>query len=199
MISDKFIIIGVLLQLWGCLVYARDTTRGNTKPNRVTWFLWFIAPTVAFAAELNKGVGFISLMTLSVGLGPLIVLAASFASKKAYWKLRWSDYLCGLLSLLGLLLWLIYKDANFAIVFSIAADLLAAAPTLAKSFKHPETESVEAYWPAIVNAGIALLVVDDWTVAQYGFPIYIFLVNIVFVALIRFKAGVVLGKKFRDT
>lgn len=195
MISDKFIIFGVLLQLWGCLVYARDTLSGKTKPNRVTWFLWFLAPTVAWAAEINKGVGFISIMTLSVGLGPLIVLVASFASKKAYWRLHWTDYICGLLSAVGLVLWLAYKEANYAIILSIASDLLAATPTLVKSFRHPETESVEAYWVAIVNAGITLLAIDTWTVAHYGFPIYIFLVNIAFVAFIKFKVGLKLQGK----
>lgn len=189
MISDKFIILGVLLQIWGCWVYAKDTFRGKTKPNRVTWFLWALAPIVAFAAELDKGVGFISLMTLSVGLGPLIVLAASFGSRQAYWKLHWTDYLCGLLSLLGLALWLIYREGNIAIILNIAADACAAAPTLVKSFKHPETESVEAYWVAIVNAGITLLAINTWTIAHYGFPIYIFVVNIAFVLLIKFKLG----------
>lgn len=189
MISDKFVILGALLQLWGCLIYARDTFIGKTKPNRVTWFLWALAPIIAFSAELNKGVGLISLMTLSVGLGPLIVLVASFASNKAYWRLRWTDYLCGALSLLGLSLWFIYRDANIAIVLNIAADALAAAPTLIKSFKHPETESEEAYTVSIVNAGIALLVIDKWNVAHYGFPIYILLINIAFVLFIRFKLG----------
>jgi len=195
MISDKFIIFGVILQLWGCLVYARDTVKGDTKPNRVTWFLWFLAPTIAFAAEINKGLGLVSLMTLSVGLGPLIVLAASFANKKAYWELHWTDYLCGLLSIVGLVLWLVYREGNIAIVFSIFADLCAAAPTLVKSFNHPETESVEAYWVAAVNAAITLLAIDTWTVANYGFPIYIFLVNIAFVLFIKFKLGLKLQGK----
>jgi hypothetical protein len=195
MISDKFIILGVLLQLWGCIVYAKDTINGRTKPNLVTWFLWFLAPTIAFAAELDKGVGLVSLMTLSVGLGPLIVLAASFANSKSYWELHWTDYICGLLSLLGLVLWLIYREGNIAIVLNIFADLAAAAPTLVKSFRHPETESVEAYWVAAVNAGITLLAIDTWNVAHYGFPIYIFLVNIAFVAFIKFKVGLkLLGK-----
>jgi hypothetical protein len=151
--------------------------------------MWTLAPTIAFVAEINKGVGLISIMTLSIGLGPLIVLLASFSSKKSYWKLRQTDYLCGLLSLLGLALWIIYRDANIAIVFSIAADIFAALPTLAKSYRHPETESVEAYWPTILNAGITLLAIDTWTVANYGFPIYTFIINVVFVAFIQFKLG----------
>ena len=195
MISDKFVILGVLLQLWGCLVYARDTVRGKTKPNRVTWFLWFLAPTIAFAAEINEGVGFISLMTLSVGLGPLIVLTASFANRKSYWELHWTDYICGFLSLLGFILWLIYRNGNIAIVLNIFADLCAAAPTLVKSFKYPETESVEAYWVAAVNAAITLLAIKTWNIAHYGFPVYILLVNIAFVAFIKFKLGIKLQGK----
>jgi hypothetical protein len=189
MISDKFVIIGFILNLWGCAVYARDTIKGRTKPNRITWFMWTLAPTIAFVAEINKGVGLISIMTLSIGLGPLIVLLASFSSKKSYWKLRQTDYLCGLLSLLGLALWIIYRDANIAIVFSIAADIFAALPTLVKSYVHPETESVEAYWPTILNAGITLLAIDTWTVANYGFPVYTFIINIIFVIFIQFKPG----------
>jgi hypothetical protein len=190
-ISDKFIIFGVLLQLWGCFQYAKDTLRGKTKPNRVTWFLWFLAPTIAFAAELSKGVKLLSLMTLSVGLGPLIVLIASFANKKSYWQLYWTDYICGILSLAGLILWFVYSNGNIAIVFAIASDLFAALPTLIKSYRHPETESIEAYWVAIVNAAIALLVINTWTVANYGFPIYIFIINILFTSFILFKPGVI--------
>jgi hypothetical protein len=189
MIDEKFIIIGLALQLWGILVYTRDTLRGKTKPNRVSWFFWFLAPAIAFVAEIDKGVGLLALMTFSVGFGPLIVLAASFVNKKSYWHLHWSDYLCGLFALLGILLWLIYRDSNFAIVLSIVADIFAALPTLIKSFKYPETESWEAYWPTVINALIALLVIQTWSVAHYGFPIYIFIINIIFVLLIRFKLG----------
>lgn len=189
MISDKFVIVGALVQLWGILVYAKETWRGKTKPNRVTWFLWSLAPLIAFAAELSKGVGLKSLMTLSVGLGPLIILVVSFANKKSYWQLKPSDYLCGLLSIVGLILWLTLNEGNLAIIFSVLADGFAALPTLVKSFYHPETESEEAYTVAIVNAGITLLAIKTWTLANFAFPIYIFIVNIIFVLFIRYKLG----------
>jgi hypothetical protein len=190
MISDKFIIIGAALELWGCIIYSRDTLAGKTKPNRVTWFMWSLAPAIAFAAEINKGVSFfIALMTLSVVVGPLLVLASSFVNPKAYWKLHSSDYICGLLSLTGLVLWLIFREGDIAIIFAIAADGFAAAPTLVKSFSHPETESLEAYTAAVANGGIALLAIDHWTIANYGFPAYIFILNIFFVLFIKFKIG----------
>ncbi len=189
MISDKFVILGALVTIYGDIAYARDTLQGKTKPNRVTWVLWALAPLVAFAAELNKGIGLIALMTFAVGFGPLIVLLASFINKKSYWELRAGDYLCGILSLLGLVLWVIYHDSNIAIIFSVLGDLSAAAPTLAKSFKHPETESVVAYWTAGLSAIVTILAIDHWTIANYAFPIYILLVNIAFVSLIKYRVG----------
>ncbi|HET9721510.1 MAG TPA: hypothetical protein VFP32_00570 [Candidatus Saccharimonadales bacterium] len=189
MINDKFVILGFLIQLGGLLIYVKETLAGRAKPNRVSWFLWFLAPMIAFAAELDKGVGLQALMTFSVGFGPAMVLLASFYSKKAYWKLKTTDYLCGLLSLLGLALWLIFNQGNLAIALSIAADLAAGAPTLVKSYYHPETESAAAYTVAIVNSGITLLTIKVWSLANYGFPIYIFIINITFVILIKYKFG----------
>src|SRR3569833_2281929 len=130
MISDKFVLLGALVQIWGCANYTLDTLRGTTKPNRVTWFLWALAPMIAFSAELDKGVGLRSLLTFSVGFGPMIVLAASFYNKKSYWQLKKTDYFCGVMALVGLALWFVFREANIAIVFSILADGLAALPTL---------------------------------------------------------------------
>lgn len=193
MISDKFVILGFIIQLFGLAVYVRETWAGRAKPNRVTWFLWFLAPMIAFAAELSKGVGLRSLMTFSVGFGPGVVLAVSFISRKAAWKLKPSDYACGLLSVLGIILWLIYNEGDIAIVFSVAADLCAAVPTLMKSYYHPETESAAAYSLTIVNAGITLLTIDVWNISNSAFPIYILVINIVFAALIKYKVGLKLS------
>lgn len=103
MISLNFVYLGAFLNLCGSSKYVYDTLKGKTKPNRISWFLWATAPLIAFAAELNQGVGIRSLMTFMVGFGPLMVVIASFISKKSIWKLSTFDYVCGGLSILGLL------------------------------------------------------------------------------------------------
>lgn len=196
MISDKFVILGAVINLAGLYVYIVDMMKGKTRPNRVSWALWALAPLIAFAAELNKGVGLQSLMTFIVGFGPLVVFVLSFLNKKSIWKLGWFDFTCGALSILGLILWLFTREGNIAIVFSIIADGLAALPTIVKSFSHPESENTWAYSMSAVNAGITLLTIDNWTFANYGFPIYIFLICTLFTALIKFKLGLRLQKAF---
>jgi hypothetical protein len=78
-------------------------------------------------------------------LGPLLVFAISFVNRKSYWKLEKFDYICGACSLLALLLWRITKDPIIAIWFAIASDGSAAIPTIIKSWRYPDTESVEVY------------------------------------------------------
>jgi hypothetical protein len=163
--------------------------KGNTKPNRVSWALWSIAPLIAFGAELSKGVGLASLMTFMTGFGPLLVLTASFVNRKSVWKLSRFDFVCGILSLLGLLLWAITRQGNVAIIFSIMADALAGTPTIIKSFKEPKTENWPAFFLSAISAVITLLTIKHWTFADVGFPIYILLICILFTVLIRFEVG----------
>lgn len=173
------VIAGAAIGLIGSLFYVKDTLFGGTKPNRVSWLLWVIAPMIGTAASLSAGVTWAALPTFIAGFGPLLVLIASFATKKAYWKLEKFDYLCGLFSILALILWLITKNPSIAILFAIAADALAAVPTIVKGWKHPKTESSYAYAPSIINALTAFTVITTWTFPEYAFPAYLVVVNII--------------------
>ncbi len=189
MINENFVFLGFAIALIGLFSYLKDTIQGKVQPNRVTWFLWALAPLIAFTAQIQEGVGLEAVLTFSVGFNPLLVFLASFLNKKAQWKLTKFDFICGGLSILGLILWFITKDPIMAIVFAILADTLAALPTVVKSWKEPETEN---YWPfltAIINSGIALLIVKDWNFATAGFTIYIFSLCVLLTVLIKFKLG----------
>lgn len=189
MINEKFVLVGALLNLFGSGTYAFSTIKGKTKPNRVTWFLWALAPLIAFSAQLSEGVKWQSIMTFMVGFGPLIVFIASFVNRKAYWQITKLDIICGLLSILALLLWLITGTGLVAISFSIAADLLAGIPTIIKSYKEPETEHPSVFRNGAISAAITLLTIKHWTFANYGFALYILLICVLLYVLIRFKVG----------
>jgi hypothetical protein len=167
MIHQNFVIVGFIIQCIGGWSYLVDTVKGKIQPNRVTWFLWTLAPLIAFAAEVKLGVGLQSLMTFSVGFIPLCVFIASFFSKKAVWKLGTLDYVCGALSILGLLLWWVTKVGNIAIFFSILSDALAAVPTIIKSYRTPESESYSVYFAGLINGGMTVLTITSWNFATF--------------------------------
>lgn len=141
MLNENFVFVGIALNAIGVTSYFIDTIKGNIQPNKVSFSLWLLPPLIAFLAQIKQGVGIQSIMTLSVGIFPMIILLASFLNKKAYWKISKFDLGCGAFSLLGLLFWQITQVGNIAIFFSILADALAYIPTLAKSWSYPETES----------------------------------------------------------
>lgn len=194
MIDERFIFLGVLFNVLGTISYLIETIKGRVKPNKVTWFLWALAPLVAFSAQIQQNVGLQSITTFTVGFGPLFIFFASFINKKSDWKITNFDIYCGLLSLLGLMFWAITKVGNIAILFAILADALAAIPTIVKSYRKPETEDYRAYLYAAISAVITLLTIKNWDFAHYAFQSYVLVICILFVVLIKFK----LGKKIRS-
>ena len=175
MIDAHFAILGALIVLTGNGAYALDTVRGHTQPNRVSWSLWALAPMIAFAAEVVQGVGLGAVLTLAVGFGPLLVVAASFLDPKAYARVTPFDAGCGVLSLIALGAWAATGRGNVAILLSILADFLAAIPTIRKAYRYPHTEHPVAFRSGVVGSTITLVTIKagDWGFASAAFPAYI--------------------------
>ncbi len=174
---EYLVFVAAFGSLLAALVYIRSMFKGQTKPNRITWLMWTIAPLVATAASIYNGVGWAVVPVFMSGFSPLLVFTASFFSKKAYWKLSTFDYLCGILSGIAVVLWLITSNPNLAIIFAIAADAFAAVPTLTKARHNPETESA---WPFIVGTFSPLtsfLAATTWTFSELAFPTYLIAIN----------------------
>lgn len=196
MIDTNWIYLGALLNLIGSTTYVVHTLQGKTKPNRVTWFLWALAPLIAYGAMLGEGVSPVDgLMTFMVGFGPLMIFAASFVNKKSVWKISRFDIICGSLSLLGIVLWFIFREGWFAILFSILADGLALLPTLVKAWREPESESYLVFFNGALSAAITLLAIKTYDFEHVGFPIYIFIVCALLALIIKFKLGKLLSKQ----
>jgi hypothetical protein len=174
---EYLVFVAAFATLLATFAYVRSMFKGGAKPNRVSWFMWSIAPFIATAAAVSNGVGWAALPVFMSGLSPFIIFAASFISKKAQWALSSFDYACGVLSVLALVLWYVTKDPNVAIVFAMASDGLASIPTLTKAWNHPETEIA---WPFIVgvfNAATSFSAITVWTFAAYAFPAYLIIIN----------------------
>jgi hypothetical protein len=173
-LSQHLAIVGALLPLAGFAKYIRDMFRGDADPNRVSWALWALSPLIAFPAELAQHARLQpALVTLALGLGPLAVLAVSLTRRECYWRLGRFDYICGAPAVLALTGWAVTRRGDVAIALSIAADALAAAPTVAKSYTHPESESPWTYLASGTGSGITLLTISHWEFAAYGFPAYV--------------------------
>ena len=181
------VILGAVVQLVGIWSYIKGTLKGDTKPNRVTWLMWSVAPLIATFAALSTGVTWAVLPVFMSGFGPLLVFISSFVNKKAYWKLEKFDYLCGLFSLLALILWAITKQPVIAIIFAIISDLCAGIPTIIKSAKHPETESVGPYTSGLFSSLTSFVAIRVWTFPSYAFAVYLVFINSVLICSVYWQ------------
>ena len=189
MINVNWVFLGTAIGALGTGVYLRDTLRGTTKPNRVTWLLWAVAPLLAAAVELDEGVGLRALPTLMIGFMPLLVFAASFHNAAAVWQVRRIDYACGAMSVVGTAVWLVTRNGVLAISAAILADFLAGIPTVMKSWTNPETETVYSYIGAVISMTVVLLTIQHWTFDVAAFPIFIVCMASVEVFLVGFEPG----------
>lgn len=179
--SQYIVLFGAFILLIGTFSYIKETIEGKVKPNRISWLLWSIAPMIATGAAISTGVTWAALPVFMSGFAPFLVFVASFVNKNSYWKLQATDYLCGFLSIIALIVWGLAKEPNVAILLAIISDGLAAAPTLIKFWRYPKTENVNAYAAGLFSAFTSFFAVKMWNFSSYAFPVYLIVLNICFV------------------
>ncbi|MEO8105013.1 MAG: hypothetical protein ABI602_01620 [Candidatus Saccharibacteria bacterium] len=184
MINQNFIWLALAIALVGSLYYIKDTLHGNTRPNRVTFFLWGAAPLIAYYAQRSGGGGIQILYTLIIAIVPFFIFAASFVNKQAFWKITKFDVTCGVFSFIALLSLFAIGNPMLALLLSVAADFFAALPTIIKSYRYPETETTFTYAAEIASSAIVLLTIHKWAFINYFFVIYILVMNIMFTTIL---------------
>jgi hypothetical protein len=177
MLPESFATVGALIGSLGGFYYLYETIAGRAQPNRVTYLLWGIFPLVIFAAQRAQGVDSLSWTSFVAGFMPLLVVAASFFNRKAYWRTERRDYYLMAAAIVGLVLWAVTDEPNLAILFSLLADLLAGLPTVIKSYRHPRSESWVAYAISALGFGVSLLSVQRYDFQNTAFVAYVFLMN----------------------
>jgi hypothetical protein len=189
MIDSRFVFLAALLSLIGAYGYIRDTLRGTTSPNRVTWGLWAIEGLLAFVVEIQQHVGLASVMTLMLGFVPCLVIVASFKNSHSVWKIGRFDVICGALSAGGLVFWAFVNQPTVALISFVAADQVAALPTLRKSWLAPSSESPRVFFMGFLNCGITLLTLRHVTTAGVLFPGCVLVMDLVIGVAIVTRIG----------
>jgi hypothetical protein len=188
-IDPRFVYLAAALSVFGAYGYIRDTLRGDTSPNRVTWSLWGVEGVLAFCVEVQQHVGLAALMTLMLGLVPCAVVAASFKNPNGVWKLGAFDVVCGAVSVAGLVFWAAINEPTVALVSFVLADQMAALPTVRKSWLAPKTESPRLFFLGSTNCAITLLTLTKLTTAGVLFPGCILVADLIVGLLIVSNVG----------
>ena len=185
------VVVSVLISIGGTSAYIRDTLRGKSKPNRVSWLLWGLAPLIGSAAALSAHADiWPTIRVFFAGFLPLLVFCVSFINPRSYWKLTKFDIGCGVLSLAALIAWLAVGSAHLAIILAATADGFASIPTIRKAWRHPETETRLTYLASTIAIILALPSIPQWNIENSTFQIYLLVINAALLLLVYRKPRV---------
>ena len=177
-VAHWLVVLSMGLGVFGGYSYVRDTLKGITKPNRVSWGIIAAIPLLGIAASLDAGADpWAVARVVLAGLIPLAIFLASFVNRNAYWQLRVFDYFCGALAVCALGFWFFAGNPIVAIMLLISADFLASLPTVKKAWQHPETETGVTFIMGMVSMIIVLPSVHTWDVANTAFPLFVLGIN----------------------
>jgi uncharacterized membrane protein len=188
-IPSGFVFLAIAVSVVGVSGYIRDTLRGVTSPNRVTWSLWAVEGVLAFIVEVQQHVGLASLMTLAMGFVPFIVVLATFRTPHRAWKISKFDIVCGAVSVLGLIFWSFINEPTVALIAFVAADHMAALPTMRKSWAVPSSETARTFFLGTVNCAITLMTLKHFTTAGVLFPGCVMVTDFVIATLVVTSIG----------
>lgn len=176
-------VVAGVLTLASVVPYIRDMLKGTTRPNIVSWGIWCLVQAIFAAAQLAEGASLSVVLPIAeVGtVGLIAILGLVGYGYKKYGKI---DIACLVLALLAIALWQTTGDPMLALIFSVAADVLAAVPTWFKAYKDPKSETISAYALVALSAIAAALSTTIIDVPNLLWPANIFFGNTLVVLLI---------------
>jgi len=179
-LPHALVLLSVVLSLTGSFTYLRDTLRGTTKPNRISWFMWALAPIASSVVAVSAGADIWGTVRVFIGgFFPLVIFIISFYNPQSYWKLTVFDVVCGVLSFLALTVWLVVREAEAAIILLLLGDAFASIPTLRKAWHNPETETGSSYILYALASLLAFTAIPQWNIENAAFQIYLFSINVI--------------------
>ena len=150
------LIVSVILAITAGISYSMSIINGRSKPHRTTRFVVFVVLTLNFvsllAAHANTGARFYA--------GILFVSAIAFlllSIKSGMGGTNVFDWICLVISLVGVVAWQVAANPILGIWFAVLADLVAYLPAYAKTWKHPSTESPWLYGLSATASFLSLI------------------------------------------
>lgn len=190
MIDPNWVFASAALGVAGSIRYAFAVVAGTARPNLVTWSLWAAVPLIAFAAQLDSGVGLPAVQTLAAGVGPFVVVVTGACTRRNLARLGVFDLACAVVAGAALGVWLGLGQASAAVVFAVAADAAAALPTVVKAWRDPASENVLFYVLVGTGAAVTLLTISSWEPAAWAFAAYVLTLSVTLVTLVSVRRRV---------
>ena len=164
------------------LPYVRDILRRSTKPERATWWVWTGLGVMSVIAQFQAGNRWSLAMTIASVLACAVIAFLSLTHGYGRFKVR--DTAALVVAASGMALSQVLHSPLVALLIIIGVDMIGYSLTIAKTWHSPETETLSTWILASAGGLLGFLAVGSLNFTQVIYPIYIFVGNLLMVAII---------------
>lgn len=156
-------LIAACFAVAGNVPYIKDVLTKKIQPHPYTWFVWSIVSGVTFFGQVSKGAGFAA---IAFGASEVFTIIIFFLSLRYGFKdIPRKDIYFLIAALLGIVPWIILKDATWSVIIMVCIDLVAFVPTLQKTWRNPTSESPILYGSNVLRHSLALMALSSYNIA----------------------------------
>jgi hypothetical protein len=182
-IKETLVVVASLLALVGNIPYLLDVVKGRVKPHPYTWFVWTLVSCVVFFGQVAKGAGIGAIPTAVSEMFTVIIFLLSI--KYGFKNPPKIDKYFLILSLFGLVPWILTKDPTFSVIIVVSIDLMAFIPTFHKTYCHPKSDTPLLYTTNVLRHSLALGALGSYNIATMLHSIVMIVTNSLMVIFIK--------------
>ncbi len=173
-------ILGLLagiLAFLPCPLYVYAILKGETKPDRVTW--WVLALVSAMIVGTYQSVGAHETIWLPLGYTASFLIVAIFSLRYGDGPahLNTLDRICLAGALVSIVVWQFLESPFLALLMNMVIEVIALTPTVVKAYTRPQTEDASAWVVTTAASILNLFAISLWTLDIALYPVYVFLTN----------------------
>jgi hypothetical protein len=194
-------IVAGIISFSAYLIYIRSILRGESKPNRVTWWIWSFMGAIFAASYWAVGARNTIWAPIVEFIGPLTIAFLTIKYGEGTRKDR-TDVICFFGGIVSIMLWIVFKSPVIALVLSIAVDAFAIVPTVKKSWLRPDGENFWAWFTTGMADAMNVFAVERHTFGITLYPAYMVTMDLLIILILlrgKIKAFGKAGKHVKDT
>ncbi|HEY0010577.1 MAG TPA: hypothetical protein VGB97_01525 [Candidatus Paceibacterota bacterium] len=188
-------IIAGVIALAAYVVYVISILRGESKPNRATWWIWTLMGLILALSYFFSGASNTIWVPVVEFVGPLSIALLTLKYGEGGLGSK-TDMICLFGAGVSILLWAVFRDPVVALVTNLCVDAFALFPTIKKSYLRPEGENFWAWMGTLSADTLNLFAAERFSFAILVYPVYMLLSDIIVVGLLGWKKKGSLGPLF---
>lgn len=187
-IKIVFAVIASIIGIIAFIPYIRDIFSHKTKPHIYTWLIWIITQGIGVFGMVHGGASWGSL-SLTIGL-IFVIFIFLCCFKYGTKDITKADKIVLMFAFLAVFVWFQLKQPILSILMISIIDFCGFLPSIRKTYKNPQSETLSAWLLFTVSNTFAIL-----ALSEYNFLTLFYILTITIANLIIFAVALIGRRK----